>query len=414
VSEPPRLGPVSAGARQPPGTGAGDVRLVGFADRVTVERAQEWVDRQARRLAAVELGVAEAVGRLPIAALPAPRPFPLLDRAMDDGYAVRSAETLGASTYDPVLLRVQDGSVPLATGGAVLVAAGAGLPRGADAILPFDAAQATGPTLEVIAAVAEGTGVERAGQQVQAGAPLAGGARPIRPHEAGLLAAVGVERLRVVERPRVRLVVAGAKAGGGGRGDDAHGPMLRALVERDGGVVEPLGAGLGVRQAIRRAAAAPGADLLLVTGRTGTGPDDEAPLALAEAGRLEIHGIALRPGGTAGMGAVGALPVILLPGDPLACLCAYELLAGRLVRRLGGRDPGLPHARLEAEVGRKIVSAVGFLDVCQVRLAAGRVEPLGVAESGGLPAAGRADGFVLVPATLEGYPPGARVTVHLY
>jgi molybdopterin molybdotransferase len=190
--------------------------------------------------------------------------------------------------------------------------------------------------------------------------------------------------------------------------------MLRALVERDGGVPEAIGAGAGVRDALRRAVGAPGADLVVATGRTGTGPDDEAPLALAEAGELSVHGLALRPGGSTGMGLAGRVPVLLLPGDPLACLCAYELLAGRLVRRLGGRHPGLPHATRLAEVGRKIVSAVGLVEICQVRLVAGRVEPLGVAESGGLSAAARADGFVVVPAALEGYAPGARVTVHRY
>jgi molybdopterin molybdotransferase len=393
---------------------AEDVRLVGFSDRVSVERAQAWVDLQAGRLASIEVAVADAVGRVLAAPLAAPGPFPRDARAGEDGYAVRSAETVGANPYDPVLLRVQEVADPLAPGAAALVEAGAALPLGADAVVPFDGAQAAGSTLEVIAAVAQGSGVEGAGSQLRAGALIADGARPVRPHEAALLAAAGVERVRVLERPHVRVVIAGVKAGAGVPGPDAHGPMLRALIERDGGVAEPCQAGADVRQALRRAASTPGADLLIATGRTGTGPDDEAPLALADAGQLVIHGIAMRPGGTTGLGAVGGTPVFLLPGDPLACLCAYELLAGRLVRRLGGRDPGLPHPRCEAEVGRKIVSAVGFLDVRQVRLVAGRAEPLGVAEWGGLPSAVRADGFVLVPAALEGYPPGARVTVHTY
>jgi molybdopterin molybdotransferase len=405
---------MDAGESRPPGGAAADVRLAGFADLVPLERAQAWIDGQAGRLAAVEVEVAGCVGRTLAAPPAAPGPVPPLDRAGQDGYAVRSAETAGASAYDPALLRLQGADAPLAAGGAALVEAGGALPDGADAIAPFDAARAAGPTLEVIAPVAQGSGVERAGQQLGAGAPLAGVAHPLRPHEAALLASAGVERLGVVARPRVRLVVAGPKAGGGARGHDANGPMLRALIERDGGIAEPWERAGGARQAILGAAAAPGAELVIATGRTGTGADDEAPLALAEAGRLVLHGIALRPGGSTGMGVAGGRPVVLLPGDPLACLCAYELLAGRLVRGLGGRDPGLPHARCEAEVGRKIVSAVGFLEVCQVRLAAGRAEPLGVIESGGLPSAARADGFVLVPATSEGHPPGARVTVHLY
>ena len=363
----------------------------------------------------MEVGVAESAGRIPATPLTALAEHPPVDRSGEDGYAARSGDTVGASAYSPVLLRIQDTAAPLNPASAALVAAGAALPRGADAILAFEAVQAIGPTLEVIAPVAEGTGVERAGQQIRALAPLAGTVRPLRPHEAGLLASLGVDRVSVVAQPRVRVVVAGAKAVQGAHGaGDAHGPMLRALIERDGGTIEVRGAGAGVRDAIRRALGEPGADLVIATGRTGTGPDDEAAPAVAEAGELALHGVALRPGGSSGMGVAGGVPVILLPGDPLACLCAYELFAGRFVRRLGGRDPELPHATREAEVRRKIVSAVGLVEICQVRLVAGRVEPLGVAEFGGLPSAAGADGFVVIPAVLEGYAPGARVTVHTY
>ena len=66
------------------------------------------------------------------------------------------------------------------------------------------------------------------------------------------------------------------------------------------------------------------------------------------------------------MGVVGTAPVLLLPGDPLDCFCAYELLAGRLVRRLAGRSPELPYPVREAEVGRKIVSAIGIVDLYRV------------------------------------------------
>jgi molybdopterin molybdotransferase len=85
-----------------------------------------------------------------------------------------------------------------------------------------------------------------------------------------------------------------------------------------------------------------------------------------------------------------------------------------ILRRLGGREPQLPHAVREVELGRKLVSAVGLVDFVQVALVAGRAEPQGSPESGGLFSAVCADGFVLVPAASEGYAPGARVGIHLY
>jgi molybdopterin molybdotransferase len=387
-----------------------DVRLRGFADLATLARAQAWTDGQPP-LAAEEVAAEASIGRVLAAPLAATTDFPPVARAGADGYAVRAADVAGASAYDPVPLRVQGPSGSLGAAAAALVWAGAPLPAGADAVLGFDAAQPSGTTVDAIAPVAPGAGVDRAGLQVRAGAPLLAPGHVVAPRDAALLATLGIRRLSVVARPRVRVVVAGPKETGA---PDAHGPMLRALIARDGGEVVSLVVGAELQGAIGHTARAPAPDLTIVTGRTGTGPDDLAPPALAGAGAVALHGLALRPGGTAGLGAAGAIPVVLLPGDPLACLVAYELLAGRLVRRLGGRDPALPHRTREVEVGRKIVSAVGFVEVCQVRLVDGQLEPLGVAEFGGLPAAARADGFVVVPAPFEGYAPGARVTVHLY
>lgn len=403
---------VSGGA--PGGASRADVRQTGFSDRASLEKAIGWIDARAAVLPLEAIRTEDAAGRVLAAPIDAATDFPPLDRAGEDGFALRSAETIGAGSYSPILLELQPAGAPLRAGAATLVAAGTPLPCGADAVLPFGMAHLDAGTVEIVGAVAEGMGVERLGQHLRAGTALFGAGHALRPQDAALLATLGVGSIQVVRRPRVRLVLAGPKgpAGSGFQGD-AHRPMLLPLIARDGGVVEAV-VTASERASTGRAIAAPGADLVLVTGRTGTGPDDEAPLAIADVGELAIHGIALRPGASAGLGAVATVSVLLLPGDPLACLCAYELLAGRLLRRLGGRDPELPHRVREAEVGRKIVSGIGFSEMCEVRLVDGRVEPVGRAEGGGLTSAIRSDGFVLVPAALEGYAPGARVDVHLY
>lgn len=395
--------------------GSRDVRLQGFPDRTSLEEAQRWLDDLPVNRDEEEIGVDACVGRLAAAPVDAPSDLPPVARAAEDGYAIRAEDSLGASAYGPQLLVLAPPAATLAQGSAVLVAAGEALPEGADAVVPFEAAQASGTEVEVTSAVAVGTGVDQPGRLVRAGTRLFGPARPLRPQDAALLAALGMQQVRVARRPRVRLVVAGPKRCGASPSPaDASGLLLRALLGRDGCAVDAVPTRADLRDAVLEAAAEPAPDLLLVVGRTGTGADDEAPLAVARAGELAVHGIALRPGGTAGLGRIGAAPVALLPGDPLACMFAYELVAGRLVRRLAGGDPGLPHAVLEAEASRKIVSTVGFVEACQVRLVDGRAEPVGSAEAGGLASAARADGFVLVPAGSEGYAPGSRVTVRLY
>ncbi|MGO4721848.1 MULTISPECIES: molybdopterin molybdotransferase MoeA [unclassified Inquilinus] len=392
----------------------GDVRLAGFADRVSFARAAAWIDRHARILPAEEIDAALAAGRILTTPVEAPRDSPQHDRAAENGYALRAGETIGASDYNPLPFALRNAEDPLPAGAAALVASGAPLPAGADAVIPFEIAQPSGAMLEVFGAVAAGTGVESKARDAAAGTLAMEPGRRLRVQDAAVILSFGLGQVRVVRRPRIKLIIAGPKPSPAGPARDADGVMLSALVRRDGGIVSDIAADAAGRAAMVEALTGTPADAILVAGRTGTGPDDEAPLALAEAGRLSIHGLALRPGGSTGMGLVGGVPVMLLPGDPLACLCAYEMLGGRLIRRLGGLDPDPPHPLRQAELGRKIVSAVGVVDICQVRFVGGLVEPVGSAERGGLASAVRADGFVVIPAALEGYASGTRVDVHVY
>src|SRR5205085_11318917 len=126
---------------------------------------------------------------------------------------------------------------------------------------------------------------------------------------------------------------------------------------------------------------------------------------LAELGELTFHGVALRPASPAGVGFLGGRPVFLLPGNPVSCLCAYDLFAGPAVRRLGGRPTALPYRTARLPLARKIASAVGRVDYVRVRIHEGRVEPLATSGASVLSSTTKADGFVLVPRDSEGHAP---------
>ncbi len=164
-----------------------DVRGRGFADRVSLERATEWLDSHSAALQAEEIELHAAAGRVLAAEVVAESAIPASDRVGMDGYAVRSADTVGAGDYNPLELALMEAGQGLAGPQAALLSSGEALPHGADAILPFELARVKGATgnaslpaagagpaagaevLEVFGAVAEGWGVERKGQQVQAG-----------------------------------------------------------------------------------------------------------------------------------------------------------------------------------------------------------------------------------------------------
>lgn len=381
-----------------------DIRLRGFADLAPLGEAWRWLDAIPAPLAHETVGISDAAGRILAEAVTAGSDLPAADMAATDGYAVNAAETEGASAYNPLMFSLSStGSAPC----ACPVAAGSALPAGCDAILDFGAVSKTGPNrLEILAPTSPGDGIAPRGSTIRAGAAALAAGRRLRPQELALLESLGVAEIAAIRHPHVALVIAGAKIGT----VDALTPMLRALIARDGGLpTAPRGATL---QGMIEAATA---DVILIAGRSSAGEDDiAAPALIAAGGTMALHGIALRPGTSSGFGALGPMPVILLPGDPPACLTAYDLLAGRLIRRLAGLSAELPYQTVSLPLGRKIVSAIGLADTVPVITTNGTATPIGTAGTSPLTAFTRADGFVVVPETLEGHAAGDTVRVYLY
>jgi molybdopterin molybdotransferase len=194
---------------------------------------------------------------------------------------------------------------------------------------------------------------------------------------------------------------------------DANGPMLAALIERDGGVADFPGLVRDDADAILEALQAD-ADIVIVTGGSSVGIEDLAPVLVAEHGELAVHGIAMRPSSPTGLGRMGARLVFLLPGNPVSSLCGYDFFAGRAIRALGGRSKEWPYRPVQATLARKISSPIGRLDYARVKVANGRVEPLAIAGASLLSSTTRADGFVIVGDDSEGFAAGAEITVWLY
>jgi molybdopterin molybdotransferase len=393
----------------------------GFSAPTSVVDATNWIDDYATRLAGEEIGLAEAAGRVLTQDAVAAVDLPPFDQASVDGLAVLAGETASASAYNPLSLQAAATSGALPANAAILLSAGDPLPAATDAVVPLrHVEQSPSGSYEIIEAVAPGSGVERKASDFSRGAKLLGTGRRVSPCDIALLAAAGITRLQVVRRPRVSCLPLSRTITEGGSStaailQDANGPLLRELIRRDGGSVTTLRQTDRDRAAIRRAMAASDADVLIVVGGTGWGPVDASAAALTECGELAIRGIALNPGGTACLGRTGSgVPTFLLPGTPAACLWAYELFAGRAIRRRAGRDPALPFRQCEMTTIRKIVSVIGMTEICPVRCLSGnRMEPIASAAAAGLAAMAAADGFVIVAEGSEGVPEGARVTVHL-
>lgn len=405
-----------------------DVRMRGFAQRARVTDAWQWLQAEVHALPAEPVATVAAAGRVLAEEIVSQVAVPSFPRAMMDGYAVRARDTDGASAYSPLPLQVVDEALagrparkPVQPGQAIRSMTGSLLPPGADAIVPVEYVRADdgAERVWVLTELAPGKHVAQPGEDVQVGQRVLSRGRRLRPQDLGVLASLGVVQVSVVRQPTVRIVVTGDElvppgaTPRAGQVVDSNSPMLAALIQRDGGRVRHPGIVPDDPSAIL-AALQDEADVVLVSGGSSVGMEDHAPRLLAAHGQLLFHGIAMRPSSPAGLGRLGDRPVLLLPGNPVSCLCAYDFFAGRAIRLLGGRAWDWPYRRCRRRLHHKLVSTVGRVDYARVRLVGGEIEPLAISGAANLSSTTRADGFVVVPEDSEGYPAGAEVDLYLY
>jgi molybdopterin molybdotransferase len=369
-----------------------------YAERLSLDAALSWIDAAPAIRAVEEASLAQAAGRVLAEPLRFDADRPPQEIALIDGFAVQADSALGASGYNPLYLTLLPEGAAVTAGAAAPCSAGQSLPPGADSVLPLNFAEVLGAMLEVSEAIPRGEGIARRGEAALAGALAMPAGGRLGAAQIALAASAGRMSFQLLRRPNVALWLPGPKPGAA----EALAVALTALIARDGGTA-----------LLWDADAPPGdADAIFLVGRSGWGADDDAARRLSACGGAIIHhGIALAPGGSTGLGSLGAAPSVLLPGDPYAALVIYEILAGRLVRRLAGRPAPFAGARRRGALTRKIASAVGVAEFFPVRLEGGGAEPLAPSPSDGLATLARADGFVLVPAGLEGFAEGSEVDV---
>ena len=386
--------------------------------------------RPARRTGVERVPLAEVLGRVPAGPILASEPLPGFARATVDGYAVRAADTYGASEGVPAYLEVSGtvamGAAPavgVTPGAAVGIPTGGVLPDGADAVVMVEYTQSTLPgTVEVTRPVAPGDGIVRADDDVRAGAELVPAGRPLRAQDLGVLAAAGVVEIDVHRRPRVTIISTGDEVVAPatrvlrpGQVRDATAPALAALVIQAGG--QPHVAGIvpddagALEQALRSALAS--SDVVVVSAGSSVGARDETAGVVARLGDIWCHGLAVKPGKPTLLAECAGVPLMGLPGNPLSALVVFRLVGLPLLRRVGGVTATTPEPVVPARLQRDIPSQAGRLDVVQVRLAGGIATPL-FGASALLSVLTAADGYLMVAEDATGLDAGAEVAVTLY
>jgi molybdopterin molybdotransferase len=248
-----------------------------------------------------------------------------------------------------------------------------------------------------VSGATRGAHIRPAGEDVLAGQVALDAGRRVNARALGLLAAVGVEELRVIRAPRVAVISTGDELVRG-RTPDSNGPTLVALARELGAQVTPVAVGDDldeVERAIRSAAAAH--DAVLTVGGVSVGVKDLVPAALERAGAaVHVHGVPMKPGKPFLFATLGACAVFGLPGSPSACLVAFEVFARpALLRMCGAARPY--RSMVKVPLGETLEGRAGRDRFVWARLDDGRVWPLGK-DSAQIRGPALADVLLRVPA----------------
>ncbi len=377
----------------------------------------------------------DALDRVLAAPLAAPHDLPTFPRATVDGYAVRAADTYGASASLPAYLNLagevamgQSAGVHLGVGQAVVVHTGGMIPPGADAVVMIEHTQVVdGQNIEVYRPVAVGENVIQVGEDVRAGQALFPAGHRLRPQDIGGLLALGLTRIEVARQPRVAILSQGDEVvppeakPGPGQVRDINSYTLAALARRAGG--EPLlkwGILPDRLEALEAAArdAHAQADLVVFTAGSSVSVRDMTAQVIGGLGTpgILVHGVSVKPGKPTILAVCAGKPVFGLPGNPVSAMVIFQLfVAPAIALLLGAETP--PERSVPARLARNIASQTGREDYVPVRLVqrdgATWAEPV-FGKSNLIYTLVRADGLVQIPLDSNGLSEGERVEVRLF
>ena len=359
-------------------------------------------------------------------------------RSVMDGFAVRAADTFGASESMPCYLeisgKVEMGALPEGTvekGFCHRIATGGFLPGGADAVVMLEHTIPVDETMvEIVKGVGSGTNLIQRGEDIANGQTALSAGRRLRPQDLGLLAALGVTKVQVFPRPRVGILSTGDEIISPeeqmppGKIRDINSTTMAGLILRHGGLPTSYGIVKDTKEtffpALEKAVAEN--DIVLFSGGSSVGARDlgeQAVEALGPPGIL-VHGVALKPGKPVLIGLSGTTPLFGLPGHPVSAMICFELFIAPVMAKLSGETDRkeLPEPALSATLSRNINSAAGRLDIVRVKLlqnAHGELiaDPV-LGRSGAISTLSGADGYFIIEEDNQGVSQGTPVQVYRY
>jgi len=403
-------------------------RLKGFERLTNVDEALSIFLKalKPKRLRSVSIPIEEALGRVTVKNITAPTNLPLFDRSAVDGYAVRAQDTFEASQFKPKTLQLINES-SVSEGQAKQVWTGNPLPKGADAVIMLEHTRAMKDKIKVIATLTPGENVSKRGEDVHKGDVAVELGTRLQAHHVGLLAALGISHVDVVEKPQVAILSTGNELV-----ELDKKPQPNQIIDSNqyiiSGLVTELGAqpiNLGIARdnqdeiGAKISEGLAKADVVITTGGTSVGAPDLVPIVVNKLGKpgVVVHGIALRPGMPTALAVLKGKPVFVLSGYPVAATIGFEVFARPVILKLLGIEHE-SRPLLKAKLTRRVSGVLGRRVYLRVNVFKRDndffAEPVRTKGSGLLTTMTKANGYVIIPEDREGLEQGETVLVHLF
>ncbi len=369
----------------------------------------------------------EALGRVLTENLTAQEALPRFDKSAMDGYAVKSADLMGASQSKPVILQVTQAD-QINFGQAKLIWTGHPIPEGADAVVMIEKTQMINEQLEVWTQLAPWTNVSKVGEDIKEGDLIVKAGTRLNPYHLGLAAALGHTQLKVAEKPKIAILATGNEIVevGTERASnqiyDSNKTMVSAMCNELGGQTTDLGIAKDNNNEISQKiqSALESHDIVITTGGTSVGGFDLVPDVVDRLGKpgVVIHGVALRPAMPTAVGVLKSKPVLILSGNPVAAVIGFEVFGRPLICKKLGMSQSEPRPLVKAVLARRITGVLGRKTYIRVRVTVKNGElvadPVSAKGSGSISTMTQSNGYVIVPENREGVLEGESVIVQMF
>ncbi|MEE8317535.1 MAG: gephyrin-like molybdotransferase Glp [Candidatus Omnitrophota bacterium] len=282
--------------------------------------------------------------------------MPPFDNSAMDGYAVKAKDTKGVSPDSPRVLKVIEDVAAgytakkrLHNDEAIRIMTGAPLPDGSDSVIMVEFTKKKQDLVEIFKETKIGENIRRAGEDVKKGQKVLSRGTILRPQELGMLAGLGISRIKVGKRPRIGVLATGDELVGveekltRGKIRNTNSYIINAQITKCGAIPVDLGIARDTRLKVKRkieAGLKRHLDMLVVIGGISIGDYDLVKDVLLELGmKMRFWKVRQRPGKPLAFGIIRGVPVFGLPGNPVSSTISFEeFVRPSLLKMQGARD----------------------------------------------------------------------------